>query len=64
MAAVKARDIPEIPLLGQGETAANPSPEPSANNTSETAAATKAPAMIAGQDAADLDCATGGVSWV
>jgi hypothetical protein len=60
MAAVTASDIPEIPLLGQGDTAANPSPEPSANKMSETAAATKAPAMIAGHDTPELERGSAG----
>jgi hypothetical protein len=39
---------------------ANPSPHPRANKISETAAATKPPAMMAGHDTADLDTVSGG----
>ncbi|MGA2190902.1 MAG: hypothetical protein ABSH33_20480 [Steroidobacteraceae bacterium] len=45
--------VAETPRFGQGEIDANPSPDPTASKTKETDAATKAPAMIAGQDVAD-----------
>jgi hypothetical protein len=55
IAAVMANVVPEIPLLGQGETEAKPNPEPSASRIRETAVATNAPAMIADHDVADLE---------
>ena len=58
IAEVTTNVVAEMPCPGQGEIAANPSPDPSVKNTSDTAAATKAPAMMAGQDTADgdVDC--------
>jgi hypothetical protein len=53
IAVVIANVVALTPRPGQGEIDANPSPEPSASNTSETDAATNAPAMMAGQEAAD-----------
>jgi hypothetical protein len=55
MAVVTAKVVADTPWFGQGDIDANPRPEPSANNTNETDAATKAPAMMAGHDAADWD---------
>ena len=43
------------PELDQGETDANPRPDPSATRISELEAATTAPEMIAGNDTADID---------
>jgi hypothetical protein len=53
IAVVIANVVAVAPWPGQGEISANPSPEPSASSTKETDAATNAPAMIAGHDAAD-----------
>lgn len=61
IAAVIVNVIAETPRFGQGEIDAKPSPDPNASRVSETAAATKAPAMIAGQDAADLPAIPGSV---
>src|SRR3954468_11576566 len=46
--------VADAPASRQGETAARPRPEPSAISTSDTAAATNAPAMIAGHETAEL----------
>jgi hypothetical protein len=53
IAVVMANVVAVTPWPGQGEIDANPSPEPSVNSTNETDAATAAPAMMAGQEAAD-----------
>jgi len=53
IAVVTAKVVALTPRPGHGEIDANPRPEPSANNTNETDAATNAPAMMAGQEAAD-----------
>jgi hypothetical protein len=53
IAVVTVNVVADTPRSGQGEIDANPMPEPSANKTNETPAATKAPAMIAGQEAVD-----------
>jgi len=53
IAVVMANAFAVTPWPGQGEIDANPRPEPSANSTNETDAATNAPAMMAGQEAAD-----------
>ena len=47
--------VAEAPLPGQGDMEANPNPDPSAIRTMVAAAATVAPAKIAGQDTADTD---------
>jgi len=49
-----AKVVTEMPRAGQGDMAANPIPEPKDMRRSDAAAATKAPAMIAGHEAADL----------
>jgi hypothetical protein len=54
----------EAPLPGQGDIAASPRPEDSANRIRETAAATTAPAVIAPQDTAEVEAATVGASRV
>jgi hypothetical protein len=53
IAVLTANAFAVTPWPGHGEIDANPSPEPSANSTNETDAATDAPAMMAGQEAAD-----------
>jgi hypothetical protein len=53
IAVVTANVVAVMPWPGQGEIDANPSPDPSANSTNDTDAATNAPAMMAGQEAAD-----------
>jgi hypothetical protein len=53
IAVVIANVVAVTPWPDQGEIAANPSAEPSASNSNETDAATNAPAMMAGQEAAD-----------
>jgi hypothetical protein len=55
MAASTARLLAEAPLAGHGDAETSPKPEPSASNTTEAAAATNAPAMMAGQDTAEAD---------
>src|SRR3982074_2044676 len=53
MDVVTANVVAVMPRPDQGEIAASPSPEPSAKSANETAVATNAPAMMAGQEAAD-----------
>jgi hypothetical protein len=53
IAVVIANVVAVAPWPGHGEISAKPSPVPNANNTTETDAATNAPAMIAAQDAAE-----------
>ena len=55
MAAVAVNMAAEIPWCGQGEIDAKPSPDPSTNSTTDKDAATKAPAMMAPHDAAEID---------
>jgi hypothetical protein len=47
--------VADAPLLGQGDTDASPRPVPSASNSTVAEAATKAPAMIAAHDTADVE---------
>jgi hypothetical protein len=54
IAVVTAKVVIEAPRSGQGEMEANPMPDPNATRTTVLAAATKAPAMMDGQDAADF----------
>ena len=54
MAVVIAKAVIDTPWFCQGEIDAKPIPEPKATNINEAATATKAPAKMAGQDAADL----------
>ena len=54
MAVVTANVVTDAPRSGQGEMDANPIPDPSETRITVAAAATKAPAMIDGQDAADF----------
>ncbi len=46
----------DVPCGAHGETEENPRPAPNESRTRDTAAATKAPANMAGHDAADLPC--------
>ena len=46
--------VSDAPVPGHGETAASPKPEPSASRISVTAAAAKAPPMIAAHATAEL----------
>ena len=57
IAAVTAKAAAETPWPAQGDTEANPSPEPSANKTSDTEVATNAPARIAAHDTVEIDFA-------
>jgi hypothetical protein len=59
MAADTANVVAEIPWFFHGDTEASPSPDPSANRVSDTAAATNAPAKMAGQEAAAVDLPAG-----
>jgi hypothetical protein len=54
MAVVTAKLVSDAPRSGQGDIEANPIPDPSATRTTVLAAATKAPAMMEGHDAADF----------
>jgi hypothetical protein len=54
MAVVAANLAADIPCPAHGEIEAKPNPEPSAIRTKVNAAATNAPAMMAGHDAADF----------
>jgi hypothetical protein len=54
MAVVMANVVADAPRSGQGEIEANPMPDPRAIKMTLAAAATKAPAMMDGHDAADL----------
>src|ERR1700733_14245087 len=59
MAVEIAKEVAERPRSCQGDIAAKPWPDPRANNTSDRPEATNAPAMIADQDAADLEMTAG-----
>src|SRR5580698_310416 len=54
IAVVTAKLVTDTPRSGQGGMLANPMPEPSATRMPVLAAATKAPAIVDGQDAADV----------
>ncbi len=54
MAVVMAKVVTDAPRSGQGEMEANPIPEPRAIKMTLAPAATKAPAMMEGHEAADL----------
>ena len=54
MAVLIANVVTETPSFVQGETEANPSPEPSVIMISVADTATNAPAIMDGQDAADF----------
>ncbi|HTB65140.1 MAG TPA: hypothetical protein VK727_02865 [Steroidobacteraceae bacterium] len=54
MAVVTANVVIEMPWPSQGEIEAKPSPDPSANKTSDTETAANAPAMMADQEAVDF----------
>ena len=54
MAVVTAKLVTDAPRSGQGEMEANPMPDPNAMRMTVLAAATKAPAIMDGQDAADF----------
>jgi hypothetical protein len=53
MAVITVNVVADTPLFGQADTEARPNPDPSAASTTEAAAATNAPAKIAGHDTAD-----------
>jgi hypothetical protein len=53
MAVITVNVVADTPLFGQADTEARPNPDPSAASTREAAAATNAPAKIAGHDTAD-----------
>jgi len=55
--------VADTPWPGHGDIAANPRPAPNTKRIKETAAATKAPAMMAGQEAADLPGVTAVTEW-
>src|SRR5580693_2914001 len=54
IAVVTAKLVIDAPRSGHGEIEANPMPDPSTTRMTVLAAATKAPAMMDGQDAADF----------
>jgi len=54
IAVVTAKLVTDAPRPGQGEMEANPMPDPNAMRRPVLAAATKAPAIMDGQDAADF----------
>jgi hypothetical protein len=54
IAVVTAKLVIDAPRSGHGEIDANPMPDPSATRMTVLAAATKAPATMDGQDAADF----------
>ena len=56
MIPVTVNVVVETPWLVHGEIEENPFPDPKAIRMSEVAMATKAPAMIAGQETADRGC--------
>jgi hypothetical protein len=55
IAVVTAKLVTDAPRSGQSEMAANPMPDPRARRMTVLAAATKAPAIMEGQDAADFE---------
>ena len=54
MAVVTAKVVTDAARSDQGEMDANPTPDPRATRMTVVAAATKAPAKMEGQDAADF----------
>jgi hypothetical protein len=54
MAVLTAKVVTETPRSGQGDTDANPIPEPKVIRISVADTETNAPAMMEGHDAADL----------
>jgi hypothetical protein len=60
IAVIAEKVVSDAPLLGQGETAAKPRPDASANRINDTEAATTAPAMIAAHETAEVADSTVG----
>src|SRR4051794_15058948 len=54
-AVIQATLVADAPLSRHGETDANPRPDPRATSTIDAAAATNAPAKMAGQVTAEMD---------
>src|SRR4051794_501290 len=61
-AVIHATPVADAPLSRHGETDANPRPDPRATSTIDAAAATNAPAKMAGQVTADTDDSGGAVT--